>query len=54
MNHDKLNFWLILLLFPLLFLLLWAVSVCLFPALIGVSLVTVHQSWFADHSSTQR
>ncbi|MGE0128700.1 MAG: hypothetical protein AB7U82_11530 [Blastocatellales bacterium] len=37
----------------LLYLLFWAASVCLIPALIGVSLVTIHQICFADDSSTQ-
>src|SRR5262245_17215852 len=38
-------------LFVLLFL---PVSVCLFPALIGVWLVKIYQRWFAAHPSTQR
>jgi hypothetical protein len=38
----------------LLYLLFLAISVCLFPALIGVSLVKIHQSCFAAHPSTQR
>jgi hypothetical protein len=37
----------------LFYLLFLAVSVCLFPALITVSLVKLHLRWFAAHPSTQ-
>jgi hypothetical protein len=37
----------------LFYLLFLAVSVCLFPALIGVSLVKLHIRWFPAHPSTQ-
>jgi hypothetical protein len=36
---------------PMLF---WFGGVCLCPALIGVSLVKIHQRWFAAHLSTQQ
>jgi hypothetical protein len=32
----------------------WFGGVCLCPALINVSLVKIHQRWFAAHPSTQR
>jgi hypothetical protein len=35
-------------------LILWAATVFLLPALIGVWLVKIHQSWFAGHSSNQK
>jgi hypothetical protein len=34
--------------------LLWFGSVCLIPALFGVSLIKIHQSRFTNHQSTQR
>jgi hypothetical protein len=37
-----------------LFLLFWFGCVCIFPALIVVSLVKIHQSCFAAHPSNQR
>jgi len=64
MNHDELKFGLIPLPYPCIYFglaafysyfyfLFLAVSVCLFPALIGVWLIKVRQRWFADHSPTQ-